>query len=358
MVFRDRRLSDAIGFVYKHWDPARAAADFLERVRSAGAAAMGEGSGPALVTVILDGENCWESYAEDGRPFLHALYGALASDPGIEAVTVSEALERVPPAMTLEHVPVGSWIRDDLAIWIGHPEKNSAWAELRRAREALVARGPEAPPEAWDSLYAAEASDWFWWYGDDHASDQKDILDALFRAHVARVYELVGALAPASLGASLRRSPSVKAEAGGDAMHRTSTSIAEVRYGFDGEALCVRVGWSPGADLARAEIRFEAEGRASVATIALDGPEQGIPGWSEAGKPETGERGDRGTYVRGDLLEARIPLGRWEAKAGDALAWRLVFLRGGSVEEAAPGREWFRTQISPEHSELLHWSAT
>ena len=388
MLFRDRRLSDAIGFVYKHWDPARAAADFLERVRSAGAAAAEQGSATPVVTVILDGENCWESYAEDGRPFLNALYGALASDPGIRAVTVSEALERVPPATTLGHVPVGSWIRDDLAIWIGHPEKNAAWTELRRAREALVARGATAPPKAWESLYAAEASDWFWWYGDDHASEQKDILDSLFRAHVARIYELVGAPVPASLRASLRRAAAVKGEAvafvrptldgretdyfewrdaarydaatGGDAMHRTAASVAEVRYGFDGDALFLRVGWSPGADLTRAAIRIEAEGRRSAATVALDGPERGALEWSEEGTGEGGggEAGDRGAYVRGVLVEARLPLGRWRSKAGDVLAWRIAFLRAGSVEETVPGNGWFRAQIPPEHPELLLWSAT
>ncbi len=397
MVFRDRRLSDAIGFVYKHWDPARAAADFLERVRSAGLAAAEQGSETPLVTVILDGENCWEAYAEDGRPFLKALYGALAADPGIEAVTISEALERVPPSAALERVPVGSWIRDDLAIWIGHPEKNAAWAELRRARAALVARGAAAPPTAWTSLYAAEASDWFWWYGDDHASEQKDVLDALFRAHVARIYESIGAPAPASLDATLRRAPPAPAEAiafvrptldgretdyfewrdaarfdaaaGGDAMHRTAVAIAEVRYGFDGDSLCVRVGFVAGADLRRASLRLEVEGNSSAAAIPLDGPERGTPRWSDGGEGADGEAeaaraggaiadGDRGAYVRGGILEARLPLRRWRSKPGDVLAWRVLLTRDGEVEEAAPGSGWFRAQIPPEHPELLLWSAT
>jgi len=383
MLFRDRKLSDAIGFVYKHWDPARAATDFLERVRSAGAAAAEQGTGPAVVTVILDGENCWEAYPEDGRPFLNALYGALASDRGIEAVTVSEALERAPAATTIDHVPVGSWIRDDLGIWIGHPEKNAAWAELRRAREALVARGPLAPSKAWDSLYAAEASDWFWWYGDDHASEQKDILDSLFRAHVARIYELLGTRAPETLGQTLRRAPAIPAEAialvhptidgretdyfewhdaarydaaaGGDAMHRTSASIAEVRYGFDGDALCIRVGWVAGADLRRASLQVEAEGNSSAAVIPLDGPERGTPSWSDGGAPESV---DPGVFVRGALLEARLPLHRWRSVSGGVLAWRVVFRRAGAVEEAAPQTGWFRAHIPPEHPELLRWSAT
>jgi alpha-amylase/alpha-mannosidase (GH57 family) len=383
MVYRDRRLSDAIGFVYKHWDPARAAADFLERVRSAGASAAEQGNPTPVVTVILDGENCWEAYDQDGRPFLNALYGALAADPAVEAVTVSEALERVPPTATLDRVPVGSWIRDDLAIWVGHPEKNAAWAELVSARAALVARGEAAPETAWASLYAAEASDWFWWYGDDHASDQADVLDSLFRAHVARVYELIGATAPASLDRSLRHAPAIPAEsipivrptldgretdyfewrsalrfdpaAGGDAMHRTAMSIGELRYGFDRDALCVRIGFAAGAAFGRAVLRFEAEGNPAVASIPLDGPERGTPGW---GGGHGRLAGDSGAYARGGILEARLPLRGWSSGPGDALAWRVVLQRDGAVEETVPRDGWFRTPIPPEHPELLLWSAT
>ncbi|HKQ18342.1 MAG TPA: glycoside hydrolase family 57 protein [Candidatus Eisenbacteria bacterium] len=383
MVFRDRRISDAIGFVYKQWDPVRAAADFMERVRSAGRAAAEQGIGPALVTVLLDGENCWEAYAEDGRPFLNALYGALEQDPTIEAVTVSEALARVPPAATLGRVPVGSWIRDDLAIWIGHPEKNAAWDELRNARAALVGRGAKAPASAWESLHAAEASDWFWWYGDDHASEQKDVLDALFRAHVRCVYELSGAPAPDSLARTLRRESPGSAEAipfvqpnvdgretdyfewrgaarydaaaSGDAMHRTAASIGEVRYGFGGDALCVRVEWSSGVDLAGVALRFESEGNERSATLSLDAADRGVPSWSDAGDGA----GDAGSYALGAILEARLPLGRWRVGgAGDTLAWRIVLVRNGAVEESAPGKGWFRTPMPPANPDLLLWSAT
>src|SRR5688572_22670240 len=148
LVFRDRTLSDRIGFVYQRWDPVEAADDFIEQIRSAAAHARGDR--PALVTVILDGENCWEGYEDDGHPFLSALYERLEGHPAIEAVTVSAAIERMGAIETLPHVPVGSWIRDDLAIWIGHPEKNAAWGALRDARAFLAARGAEAPPQAWE----------------------------------------------------------------------------------------------------------------------------------------------------------------------------------------------------------------
>jgi hypothetical protein len=49
---------------------------------------------------------------------------------------------------------------------------------------------------AWDELYAAEGSDWFWWYGDEFDTDHKALFDHLFRLHLANVYRLLGTEAP------------------------------------------------------------------------------------------------------------------------------------------------------------------
>ena len=177
--------------------------------------------------MILDGENCWESYADDGRPFLEALYGLLEGDSQIEAVTVSEALQRVPSAGTLTHVPVGSWIRPDLGIWIGQEDKNRAWAELTRARAAVLEakRSEDArADEAMEEVYAAEASDWFWWSGDDHPSAHRAIFDRLFRSRLARAYECLGVAVPEALRSSLRRdADEAEADLVGAAGHAPAT---------------------------------------------------------------------------------------------------------------------------------------
>ena len=44
LVFRDRTLSDRIGFVYQRWDPIEAADDFMEQIRSAAAPRKGKSS--------------------------------------------------------------------------------------------------------------------------------------------------------------------------------------------------------------------------------------------------------------------------------------------------------------------------
>src|SRR5207302_7888918 len=59
VLFRDRELSDRIGFRYAKTDPQEAANDLISRI----AGAEPEG---ALVTLALDGENPWEHYPRSG----------------------------------------------------------------------------------------------------------------------------------------------------------------------------------------------------------------------------------------------------------------------------------------------------
>ncbi len=73
VIFRDHFLSDLIGFVYSRMDAGAAADDFLRRIRENCAGILGSGR-DALVPIILDGENAWEYYDRNGRPFLRELY--------------------------------------------------------------------------------------------------------------------------------------------------------------------------------------------------------------------------------------------------------------------------------------------
>src|SRR5437867_2070826 len=119
-------------------------------------------------------------------------------------------LERYPPQDTLPRLFAGSWIAHNFAIWIGHEEDNTAWDALQRTREHLRARAQQGyiPPErleqAWQEIYIAEGSDWFWWYGDDHSSTQDALFDYLFRKHLQNVYLLLGDTPPADLSRPIR----------------------------------------------------------------------------------------------------------------------------------------------------------
>jgi alpha-amylase/alpha-mannosidase (GH57 family) len=206
IVFRDHALSDLIGFHYQRSDPAAAGADFLQRLRGISQAISGDS--PALVSVILDGENCWEYYPGGGVRFLRALYESCCKATDIRPVQVGVFLEEYPPRERLPHLFAGSWINHNFAIWIGHHEDNTAWDALHRTREHLrksekrlmTEDGKRRLRQAWEEIYIAEGSDWFWWYGDDHSSAQDALFDYLFRKHLQNVYLLLGETPPAELG--------------------------------------------------------------------------------------------------------------------------------------------------------------
>ncbi|MFZ0391421.1 MAG: glycoside hydrolase family 57 protein, partial [Calditrichia bacterium] len=84
ILFRDHYLSDAIGFVYSNWPADRAVNDFMNRlhaIRNLLVERYGEKQmSRFVVPVILDGENCWEYYKDDGKPFLRGLYQSFSED--------------------------------------------------------------------------------------------------------------------------------------------------------------------------------------------------------------------------------------------------------------------------------------
>jgi alpha-amylase/alpha-mannosidase (GH57 family) len=201
MLFRDRSLSDVIGFTYSKVPARDAVADFLSHVGAIGEAWARDGQqGSATVGVFLDGENAWEHYPESGREFLDRLYGALEASAAVESVTMSDAtLAAAGPAVPRIHS--GSWIEASYRIWIGHREDRQAWAALGQAHDAVtVAEREGAPPErmaiARRHLYAAEASDWYWWYGEDFTTELAAEFDGLFRGHVIKAALLAGANPP------------------------------------------------------------------------------------------------------------------------------------------------------------------
>ena len=193
IAFRETEISDKIGFVYKEWQPEDAAEDFVQHVLRY---VPPEHEPDRLLSVILDGENAWEWYKHDydGKGFQSALYRKLSKlyeSRQVVTVTMAEYLQgnslREVPAHAINSLPKlewlwpGSWINANYDTWIGQDEKNRGWEYLLTARQDLENSGLKAPDpkapipkrgskswysfRAWESLYAAEGSDWFWWYG-------------------------------------------------------------------------------------------------------------------------------------------------------------------------------------------------
>ena len=202
MVFRDHTISDLIGFVYSGMPPADAAGHLIGNIKEAARPVLEQGR-DAVVSIILDGENAWEYYPKSGREFLRRFYDALQREPGLEALTISEAIARHKDFGKLTSLTPGSWINANFNVWIGAPEDNRAWDYLYQAREYFAqnaARASEAQRKlAFDELLIAEGSDWNWWYGPEHHSANDRDFDELYRKHLSNVYQALGATPPDSL---------------------------------------------------------------------------------------------------------------------------------------------------------------
>ncbi len=213
MVFRDREISDAFGFVYHKTTPESAADDVLRRLRNI---VYDTPQDQILIAIVLDGENPWEHYHDGGEQFLSRLYTALtnheldqAGQVEVRSSTITAAITSAPPTHHLPNLHSGSWINSDYKIWIGHQEDNHGWDLLGHTRARLLELAPNLPPEqaraAWQELYAAEGSDWFWWYGDDFDTDFKPEFDRLFRTHLRNVWTRIGLPPPEQLSQPICR---------------------------------------------------------------------------------------------------------------------------------------------------------
>ena len=207
--FRDDGLSDAIGFKYADWHADDAVGDFihhLENIADACNACIDD----CVVSVILDGENAWEYYPNNGYYFLSALYERLAAHPRIELTTFSECLDAVKP-QPLNALIAGSWVYGTFSTWIGDPDKNRGWDMLIDAKQAydrLVAAGAlggERLERATRQLAFCEGSDWAWWFGDYNPAASVSDFERLYRSHLATLYQIMGEAPPEYLAHTFTR---------------------------------------------------------------------------------------------------------------------------------------------------------
>ncbi len=222
IIFRDRRLSDQIGFKYSAYDPKDAASDLINNIKNI-AISIGNDNknGVGVVPIILDGENAWEYYENNALDFFNYLYEGISKEELINTVTVSEHLKPVEenlkitssyefedikwksetglPFEQVRNIPLiypGSWINHNFNIWIGDEEDNKAWDLLLKTRNYLEnytkpVKDQQKLKNAWEQIYIAEGSDYNWWYGDDRTSGIDEQYDELYRIHLANVYEFL-----------------------------------------------------------------------------------------------------------------------------------------------------------------------
>jgi hypothetical protein len=196
-------------------------------------------------------------------------------------VTISEFLEKSPPAETLPRLAPGSWIAHNFDTWIGEEEENKAWDYLTEARQMIDARqstlSPTVLEQVMTELYIAEGSDWFWWYGLDQGSGIDESFDAAFRGTLTRIYTLMDeeppqylelpivAVAGAEPSRAIRGRLDIKSDGlisrpdewdpagfiddieGGVMQQAGGDMLAGLYYGFDQENLWLRIDTGPEA---------------------------------------------------------------------------------------------------------------
>jgi alpha-amylase/alpha-mannosidase (GH57 family) len=208
MFFRDHTLSDKIGFIYSNWEFAGDAADDFKNalidIRNQIIAEHSEDAlDSAVVPIILDGENCWEFYYENGIYFLREFFEMLNTAEEIETVLFSECLNlvRQPFLPRLVSVRSGSWINADFSIWAGHNDDIQGWNLLSEVRNLVenADLSDEKRQTIMKEIYILEGSDWFWWYGPEHNAPNKNDFDIMFRWRIGEVYKMLGINPPSKL---------------------------------------------------------------------------------------------------------------------------------------------------------------
>ena len=193
--FRDDGLSDLIGFKYSNWHADDAVANLehnLEKISEECASNKN-----AIVSIILDGENAWEYYPQNGYHFLNALYEKLSKNESINLTTYSEYLSDCESKIILQEIVAGSWVYGTFSTWIGEKDKNRAWdilVEAKKVYDKALKEGRLSDNEsrlAEMQLATCESSDWFWWFGEYNSSESVAAFDEQYRMHICNLYQLL-----------------------------------------------------------------------------------------------------------------------------------------------------------------------
>ncbi len=374
IFFRDHFLSDQIGFVYSRWPKEQAVSHFISELEHRARAAD---SDSAHVFVALDGENAWEFYADGGYPFLDALYEAMTASDLIEPVTLAQYLNTHGPGIPLQQLKPGSWISGDFTTWIGDPVKNRAWELLSDAW--MVAQDSLDKPEASrlrTLMLRAEASDWFWWFGEGHVSIHEREFDYLFRQNLRAIYEELDMAVPRELDQpigdekwalpikqpSARISPKISGKRGGfykwigagssefaqGSIHRLNPVIAKIKFGYDYETFYMRLeGVEPLKQF------FEADGSL---TIEIHQPTQKTLAVLDGQLMLDDKPVPQAKVATGEVMEISLPMKLLCAESDRfTLEFHLVLRTGELEAERFPWDSTITVDVDPYGFELTNW---
>jgi alpha-amylase/alpha-mannosidase (GH57 family) len=214
--FRDDGLSDLIGFQYSKWHADDAVSDLINHLEHIADREIPD----AVVSIIMDGENAWEYFPENGIYFLSALYRRLSNHPRIQMTTFGECVKNNVKPRPLNKLVAGSWVYGTFSTWIGDTDKNRGWDMLGDAKKMFdrVVATKELDVELREradlQLAVCEGSDWFWWFGDYNPSDAVSSFETQFRLNLANLYYLLGEDPPGYLALAFTQGSGAPANGG------------------------------------------------------------------------------------------------------------------------------------------------
>ena len=198
--FRDDGLSDAIGFKYADWHADDAVANMVHNLETIAEECVDKPS--AIVSIILDGENAWEYYPQNGYHFISALYEKLSQNKKIKLTTYSEYLDLHDERKNISEIVAGSWVYGTFSTWIGEKDKNRAWdmlVEAKKVYDRVISEGKLSGHDMENAemqLATCESSDWFWWFGEYNSAESVAAFDEQYRLHLSNLYQLLNVESP------------------------------------------------------------------------------------------------------------------------------------------------------------------
>jgi alpha-amylase/alpha-mannosidase (GH57 family) len=394
LIFRDRLLSDLISFSYMRMRPEDAVADLMARLLAI-RESLGSRVGTSLVLIAMDGENCWEFYDQDGDNFLRTLYSRLSESDAVETVKISDALRGLSGLPVIKRVSTGSWIGGNLATWIGSKQDNRAWGLLHDARDALEAARQEgglsgdALAGGWRSVYAAEGSDWFWWWGRESGCREESEFDSLFRSHIMQIYASAGRQVPAAvlepIGETCSPWQAISAEPAAfmkpvldgrvttfyewklaglyeaykdGFTHDREGVVVSIYYGFDQESLFLRLDTSisPQTEDFK-ELTFRLEFIAPrPLSVSFRAPGPRSPAARDLNIVAGDIREEAGAVAL-EIVEVAIPFAAISAPPGSGVSFRVAVSRGDKEIERRPARRAISLTVPGPDFEANMWSA-
>ncbi len=306
---------------------------------------------------------------------MRKLYEGLEKSHTLKTVRGSDYFESFPETKNTTTLHTGSWINSDFDIWIGDDyEENAAWNLLGAARDFLTKKieeghvSPEAAKKAFESIYAAEGSDWFWWFGPDFQTDCDLLFDELFRIHLQNVYRHLGSEPPHILSIPIQRSQSRQIareprsmmtpvidgqisslsewegagllQAGGEkgAMFRGDRLLNSIRFGYDKTHFFAAVDF---VKFKPCQMRFEfIKPLGYRLELALDGnetPSSSIEISFDGGKYLALGASCHAKF--GNILEFSLPLSELPWKEGDHIHFILQILENSVELERHPDND-------------------